>query len=202
MKLRIIESHGKVSFELGTKPVAFSRLCVLDSHGATMWDLVPVSFRAAPIRAADMMFVELPQTSAGAVLEALMGAAQDLNATAEQSEQAVNPIVALSSLIASKQQDGELSDETATTALEALREVGRSWEEVGEVPGKPGVREGKHRDGESRSSWRGVGRVSYGEIPDGYRQLQEPRPLVEGESYSVEVLGADAFDLGRMSFVA
>jgi hypothetical protein len=202
MKLRIVKSHGTVSFELGAQPVALSRLRVLNSHGVTMWDLVPVSVRAVPIDAADMVFVELPQSSAGAVLEALKRAVQDLNAADEQPEQAADPIIALSGLIAARQQSGELPDQTATAALEALRELGHSWKEIGGAPGQLAPREGKHRAAESRSSWAGVSRVSYGEIPDGYRQLQEPRPLAEGESYSVVVLGAEAFNIGRDSFVA
>lgn len=202
MKLQIVKSHGTVSFELGAEPVALSRLRVLDSHGVTMWDLVPVSVRSVPIHAADMTFVELPQSSAGAVLEALKVAVQDLNEADEQLEQTANPIVALSGLIAARQQGGELSDQTATAALEALRELGHSWKEVGGASGQPATREGRHGAAGSRSAWAGVSRVSYGEIPDGYRQLQEPRPLAGGESYSVVVLGAEAFEIGRDSFVA
>lgn len=202
MKLRIVKSQGTVSFELGAQPVGLSRLQVLDSHGVTMWDLVPLSARAVPIHAADMAFVELPQSSAGAVLEALRRAVQDLNAADEQTEQAANPIVALSDLIAARQQGGELSDQTATAALEALRELEHSWKEVGGAPGQLATREAKQWVTGSRSPWAGVSRVSYGEIPNGYRQVQEPRPLTRGEKYCVVVFGEEVFDLGRDFFVA
>jgi hypothetical protein len=202
MELQIIKSHGAVSFEFGPQPVALSRLRVLDSDGVTMWDLAPVSFAPVTIHAADVPFVELPESSSGAVLEALKEAVQDLNAGGQRLEQVAGPLVALSRLIAARRQGGKLSGETAAAAVKALRELGQSGKEISGIPGLPATREGGYWAPESRSPWAEISRVCYGELPDGYRHLQEPRPLAEGESYSVIVLGAEAFDLGRVSFVA
>lgn len=200
MKIQVIRSGGKLSFEFGPEPVALSRFRVLDSSGATMWDLEPLTFAPISVNAAAVAFVELPKGSAGAVLEALRQALEDLNSDSRQPGEDV--LGALSGAVAARQAGGELSDETAVAALEALRELSHAGKSVSGVPGRLGTRERQSEPAAGRPSWARVRRISYGEIPEGYRQLQEPRALAEGEAYSVVVLGAEAFDLGHDSFVA
>ncbi|HEV8579131.1 MAG TPA: hypothetical protein VGX68_08610 [Thermoanaerobaculia bacterium] len=203
MELRTLNNHGRVSFELGPQPVAISRLHVLDSNAETMWDLVPMSLKSIPVLSADMAFVELPQGSARAVLEALKEAAHDFNEAGVLSEQtATDAIRALSDLIGARQQAGGLSEETAATALGALRELSQSWKEVGRVHGQAATQQRKPDESGDRSDRPPVSRVVYGEVPDGYRQVQEPRPLTPGEKYCVVVFGEEVFDLGRDFFVA
>jgi hypothetical protein len=199
MKVQIVRSGGQLGFEFGPEPVALSRLRVLDSSGAIMWDLVPLTFAATPVNPASGAFVELPDDSAGAVLEALKGAVQDLSSDTGRPGEDV--LGALSVAIATRQRQHELSDETAVATLEALRRLGHAWKRASGAPSF-GTGERQREAAAGRASWARVRRISYGEVPEGYRQLHEPRTLTTGEAYSVAVLGAEAFDVGHDSFVA
>lgn len=200
MNLEIGRSGGKVIFDFGSEPVALSRLRVLDPSGATMWDLIPLHFAPTPVKATGGSFVRLPEDTAAEVLDALRLGIQDLDSGGGQAGEDV--LGKLSSAITARQQGGELSDKTAAAALQALRELGHAGKSVAGVSGPFDSRgEPCRRSGGGTNSVR-VRMVFYGELPEGYRQLQEPRTLVKGEAYSVVVLGVEAFDLGQKSFVA
>lgn len=200
MEMRTLSSDGKISFELTLERGRFSRLRVTDARSETMWDLAPTPVEQIPIEPAESSFVEVPGESAEAVMEVMQEAVRDLELPGGAPEQTtIAAMEALSRRIQARQEAGDLPERTAKAVTKALAELSgegtgthevRSEEANWQVAGEP-------RELEDRP----ITRVVYGQVPDGYRQVQKARPLVHGETYCIVVFGSEPFEVVREHFI-
>ena len=208
MRVRAIHTGDTVCFKVGPQPARLSRLGVFNSHAETMWDVLPTAVKPVPVIGAGMAFSQLPEEPATAVMHALREAVQCLPLPgAFPGHTPGTAMQALSDSIQVRQEAGELSDQTARTAIRALRELGRAMSDAG-PPEEAVIRArqqstqaqeecGKLQQSESRR----VARVVYGEVPDGYSEVQAAKPLVRHEKYCVVVFGNEAFNVASDLFV-
>ena len=205
MNLRIVQTGGAVSVEIGPQPRGFLRLSVSNSAGDIMWEVLAGTGRAIPTFEAEMSFVPLPETSVTAVRDALNEVTQALQQACGISDQkATAAMESLREAVQAGRKAGALSEETAAVITRALKRLSQAVREPGGPVG--GGRDAIHARRkvsavENESVFPVVREVVYGDAPNGYCETERARPLVRGERYHVLVFWGGGFEWTRGEFV-